>query len=549
MKSKLILTAAILVGGAFSTFAQTHLEGEEYYKADQLNNAYELLQRNMNNPGTDKAVSNYYLGLISLRAKKLDDAKKYFEQGIADNPNYGYNYVGLGQLSLMNGDKKAAEQYFKDAKKNSKKDASLSIAIARAYYNVDPVAYAKEIEKNIDQARKDSPKDGLAATNTDIYLFEGDILNDKQDWGGAANKYEMATTYNKNATEAYVKYANLFTQVNQDYAINMLNKLLQVNPQSALGQRELANAYYNKGDFKNAANAYAKYVQNPNHFKQDEDRYAFLLFYGQDYKGGYDYASKLFKENPSNFTAQRYQFMNAAQLPEMQDNLLPMAEALYTAHKSNSNNKFAPIDYILIGEELNKANRPDEVKALFEEAIADTPDNPEYYRQLGSAYINEKDYAKGADLYLQAVEVAATPGFNDIMQAANYSYLAGANLKATDAQTGTKYLNQATTLAEKAKGVAPKDPRPYKLLGDISIQTVPDSQVTTVAAPFYLQAVEMIDNSPNPASFANYSKSLYNYLGNYYLDQKDNGAAKMYFQKLLELDPTNESVKKVLNSL
>lgn len=59
----------------------------------------------------------------------------------------------------------------------------------------------------------------------------------------------------------------------------------------------------------------------------------------------------LLKANPSNFTAQRYQFMNAAQIKEMAPQMLPMAEALVAAHKSNPANKFAPIDYILIAQE------------------------------------------------------------------------------------------------------------------------------------------------------------------------------------------------------
>ena len=152
----------------------------------------------------------------------------------------------------------------------------------------------------------------------------------------------MAANYNSDATEAYVKYANLFTQVNPEFAIDMLNKLLGLNPNSALAQREIANAYYNAGKYAEAAQHYGNYVQNPNHFKQDEDRFAFLLFYGGDYQKGYDYSTALLKANPQNFTAQRYQFMNAAQIKEMRDQLLPMAEALYAAHKSNKDNNVCP---------------------------------------------------------------------------------------------------------------------------------------------------------------------------------------------------------------
>ena len=74
--------------------------------------------------------------------------------------------------------------------------------------------------------------------------------------------------------------------------------------------------------------------------------------------------------------------MNAAQIKEMAPQMLPMAEALVAAHKSNPANKFAPIDYILIAQELNTAKRPQEAQALLEEAIKEMPENREFYKQL-----------------------------------------------------------------------------------------------------------------------------------------------------------------------
>ncbi|MDE6382530.1 MAG: tetratricopeptide repeat protein, partial [Muribaculaceae bacterium] len=364
------------------------------YKADQLDNAKDLLLRSLNNPQTDKAVSDYYLGLIAIEEGKNSDAANYFSQGVAANAEYPYNYVGQGLIKLMAGDQKGAEELFKQADKLSKKDASLQIAIARAYDRVDPVRYEKQIAKQVEKARK------FNMQNPDIYIFEGDQAREQKDWGKAAGMYEMASGYDNNATAAYVKYANLYTMVNPDYAIKMLNNLLSVNPNSALGQRELANAYYNKKDYANAAAQYGKYVQNPSHFKSDENRYAFLLFYGQDYQKGYDYASKLLAEDPNNFTAQRYQFMNAAQIPAMKEKLLPLAEALYAKHNQNpSANKFATIDFTLIANELLSAKRSDEAIAVLQEGIKEMPEFADFNKSLAFAYLDQNNLSKTADEY------------------------------------------------------------------------------------------------------------------------------------------------------
>lgn len=542
MKFRLYLSAAFLAA-ALTSMAQTHEEGQEYYKADQFANAKELLTRNMNNAGTNKAISNFYLGLIALHEGNTAEAGKYFNDGIQANPDYAYNYVGLGIIDLKNGNKAGAEKNFKEADARDKKSAELQIAVARAYDEVDPVAYAKEIDKRIEKARK------INMQSPDIYVFEGDRKKEMKDFGGAAGQYEMAANYNPNATEAYVKYANLFTQVNPPYAIDMLTKLLQQNPNSALGQRELANAYYNAGKYNEAAKQYSKYIQNPNHFKQDEDRYAFLLFYGGDYKKGYEYSSRLLAENPSNFTAQRYQFMNAAQDKEMADQLLGMAESLYKNHKANPANKFAPIDYILIASEFNTAKRPQDAQQVLEEAIAETPDNPEFYKQLAMTFVGENNLTKAADTFSGYISHSDKPGYNDFIQQATFAFYAGVENRASDPEKAEKYYAMAQEYADKAQAILPDNYKPKKIAGDIAKQKAPESEVASAAVPYYTEAITMLEASPDPSRYSMDAKELYNYMGNYYLDQKNVAKAKEYFSKYLNYDPNNEAYRKFVEGL
>ena len=523
---------------ALTATAQTHQEGAEYYKADQIENAKGLLLRSLNNPQTDKSVSDYYLGLIAIQEGDKAAAAKYFSEGLAANPDNGYNYVGQGELKLMAGDAKGAEADFKTAEKLAKKDAGISIAIARAYDRVDPLVYEKQIAKAVEKARKTNMQ------HPDIYLFEGDVLRAQKDWGGAAGKYEMAANYDNNATQAYVKYANLFTMVNPDFAIKMLQNLLQVNPNSALGQRELANAYYNKKDYAKAAAEYGKYVQNPSHFKQDEDRYAFLLFYGGDYQKGYDYATVLLKANPKHFTAQRYQYMNAANIPAMADQLLPMAENLYAAHKADpKNNKFAAIDYILISGELQNAKRPDEAVEVLKEAIREMPDNATFNKQLASLYVDENDLASAADSYQEYLAKIDNAGYNDYVQQAIYAYYGGAQNIQSDPAKSTKYFELSTKYANMARELAANQYKPVKILGDIAIAQAPNDEARKSAGqPLYEEAIVLLENSADPSKYTSDAKTIYSYLGNYYAMQKDNAKAREYFNKYLTLDPGNQGV-------
>lgn len=167
MKSKILLS--LFLGAALFAGAEGYKDGIEYFKADQFDNAKDILQRNLNNPGTDKAISYYYLGAIDLKKGDKAAAKTSFDNGVAANPECAYNYVGLGEIDLLNGNTSAAESNFKKATGLDKKNYEILVLVARAYYDADPVKYTKEIEKYLAKARKDSK-----LKEPSIYILEGE---------------------------------------------------------------------------------------------------------------------------------------------------------------------------------------------------------------------------------------------------------------------------------------------------------------------------------------------------------------------------------------
>lgn len=157
MKFKLLFS--FLLGSAFCLSAQQgYKDGIEYFRADQPEEAEIILQRTINDPATDKAQANYYLGLIELQKGNAAQAKAFFDKGVAANAADPFNIVGQGAVDLKKGDKSAAEANFKAARQLDKNNPRVLVEIARMYYNTDPVLYAKEIEKTIADARKAAKK-------------------------------------------------------------------------------------------------------------------------------------------------------------------------------------------------------------------------------------------------------------------------------------------------------------------------------------------------------------------------------------------------------
>ena len=279
---KLKLMFSLLLGGAMSMAAEGYMDGVEYFRADQPEEAAIILNNTLTQPGTDQATAYYYLGQIALQQGDKAQAKAMFDKGVAADAENGYNYVGLGSLALSAGDTKAAADYFKKAKGLAKKDADILTEIPRAYFEANPVTYANEIDKWLADIKKQSKNTAPAP-----YILEGDRLAGTN-VGDAAGMYEMAATFDhesKNAQdahpEAYVKYARVIFKVNEKAAIDKLRELLTYQPNSALVQRELAEKLYDANQLTNAANQYEAYIQNPNSFQKDKQRLVGLLFFAQ----------------------------------------------------------------------------------------------------------------------------------------------------------------------------------------------------------------------------------------------------------------------------
>ena len=61
MKTKFFFAAMLLACGSFALNAQGYKDGIDFYKIGKLDDAKELLERNLNNAETNKAEAYYYL--------------------------------------------------------------------------------------------------------------------------------------------------------------------------------------------------------------------------------------------------------------------------------------------------------------------------------------------------------------------------------------------------------------------------------------------------------------------------------------------------------
>lgn len=519
---KIALTLA-LAGASLGVWAQGgYQDGVDYYNADRFEEAKIILDKTLHESNTDKGLANYYLGAIALREGDQAAARRFFEAGIAANPNCGLNHVGLGELALMGGDRKQAEEQFSTALKPNKKSPEVNAAIARAYFNVDPVAYAKQIDKYIQAADKGG--NNKAAV---VYILRGDMAKNTN-VGEAAGWYEGAMVYSEEGgrvnPEAYVKYANLYNKVDPQFAIRKLTELKEKVPTSALAQSELAEKYYDAELFGKAAAAYREYMANPNHFQKDEQRYSQLLFFDGKNQESLDLAKNVLAQDPGNVYMWRMVMLNDAALGNLD-------EAAQYGQKLFGQKKVAVTtnDYNTYGDILEKLGRPDEAVAIYTQAYqADPVKNREMLATLSSLYTDMEKYAEAAEAQQKYVDGGDVKLNDYFVLARRYSNLAisqpeGSEGRADAAQKGIAVVDQTI-----AKAV---DPMPlYNLKARlIQVRDQGKGKVSPDLAETCLLMVETLNQDPeNLSKQTGAYRNAYANLNTYYTEQGDKDKAEYY---------------------
>jgi tetratricopeptide (TPR) repeat protein len=539
MKFKLLLSllcAGVLTAGAQG---QGFKDGIEYYKADQYGNAKTILERTLNDSSTDKALAYYYLGQIAVHDKDVAAAKNYFDKGIQVNPENGFNYVGLGILALNNNDAKGAKTQFDIAKSKTKKYATLLTAIARAYYNADPVTYAKEVDKSLADAYKANK---LAPA---IFVLRGDMDLDQNQIGDAAANYENAIYNDPTSAEAYVKYANAYIKVNPSYAIDKLIELNQKVPNSALAQRELAEKYYDNDQWTRAAQQYGVYIKNPNHFKEDEERYVVLLYFGKNYDESYSLATKILSQDPNSFLMHRMMFLNRAAQEQYAE-----AETLankFFALPQVGNNRFTSNDYVTYGDVLSELGRDSLAIFEYEKAVEVNPEKSDLLKKVSSAYYGSGNYVKAAEAYQKFIDLGQYSTNDLYVLAGRYMTLAG-SLK-----HGSADKNEAIANANKYIDIVlEKVPDDYRISQRKAriLLVANNNEMSEDAANAYERTLQLLDaNSENQTKRVDVYREAYNQIGSYYILKKNNEKAKYYYNKMLELDPSNTALRQYIDNL
>jgi len=537
MKKRLLLFTVLINSILFSIFAiEESKKGIEFYKFGAMEPAKMILLNSYKNGNADKAEVSYYLGEIYFSEEKKDSADYYFKQGLAANPDYVLNEVGLAKLQLKS-NQAAAEASLKKIADKNKKRADVLVAIAKAYFQNEMNEKAMEYVAN---AKKANSK------YAEIYVLEGDIHAANKEIGKASGAYDQALYFDPNCKEAYVRYAGIYTANNPKLSIEILERLIALDPNSPLAQRAVADAYYNAGQFGKALSAYSKYAASEYSSPADLSKYATILFYSGDYAKSSEVALSALKKNPDDFVMNRLLMYNLFEQKKYPEGLAVAEKLMNMKGKQD----FIYLDHVYYGRLLQKEKKMNEALAQFEKARTTDPSKVAIHKEFADVYETIGEYDKAIAHYETFLKEGGDQvKVSDYFTLGKSFYSAGTAITGIDKESQAKKNGYLTKADEFFAHVAEKSPNSH--LGNLwrarANSAIDPETEQGLAKPHY-EATLVILNDNNNKNVKEIIE-CYSYLGYYYFVKNDKAASKSYWNKILELDPNNDTALKALKGI
>ena len=547
----------ILTGFAFLTatrvFAASNEKGIEYYRADLYGAAKIFFLQQTNQSPAEQAENYYYLGQTYYQLNQEDSASYYYRKAIELFPDYPFGYVGEGMLQLKNRNAKAAEDLFKKANNLAKKDPSVQTSIAEVYVLVGDY---ENVKTALDKARKINNK------FSGIYIAEGDMLMKQGKTGEACGRYENAILFNSTDKVAYLKLAQVYKEINTSVALQNLDKLVTIDRNYIPAYAVYGDIYREEGKYKDALDAYEKFIAIPGVPLLQHERYAQLLFFTGQFEKALEQIKYVISNDPNNLVMKRLEAYNSYRLENYAAGLEQMNRFLAEMPKE----RHIYQDYMYLGQLALKEKRLTEALDAFQKALEIDSTQPEIYKEMATAALNANLYSEAIKYYEKYLAMDPSADAMDYYSYAQANYFAAVYyiLPENEASPALETTEYAVFKNNVQKGdnafaevIKRKPELHYGYLGRANINSLLDKyeidktgKMTGYAKPFFEEALPFLLNTNSDGSKNRLIIEAYRYLANYYLSVENNTAAVgEYNKKILDVDPNDEAARKTLQLL
>jgi tetratricopeptide (TPR) repeat protein len=501
--------------------AQTLEEAIQLYKFERFESAKRILTP----MAAGNPQANYYLGLCELAGENVNGAKEIFQKF----PDDAANTAGLARVFFMeNKTPEAMSMLTKVASKAKKKDW------LPFKYAADAITYTEGGDPNM--AVEWYKKAMEITKNGDLHTSTGDAYRKIQGGGGnAMTNYEYAEGYPETQSLANYKMGSLwYAAKNYDSALSKYGRASQLDEKNPLPFKALADAYYRVGKYKISKENIEKYLELSDKSVDDQMQYANTLYLAKEYSLAIAKMNELIAKGVEK--PYMYRVIGYSELELKNDSsALVNMDKLYAKQDPK---KIIPQDHMNYGKLLLKDSiRFSQASSYFTKSIdIDTAkDKTPRYREVAEAFKDAQKYATAAEWYKKIVDQNMTG-----IEPLDYWWSGVMYFYAKDYTNAEPMLK---TMSEKY----PNEPSSYYWLGRVMASSKDKEYKNGAASSYFNQWLGLVKKD-DPAKKNDLIKA-YTYLAMVAYNGNNKAEATDYSNKLLALDPNENTAKQILKGL
>ncbi|MCU0416782.1 MAG: tetratricopeptide repeat protein [Cytophagaceae bacterium] len=499
---------------AQSDKAALHVEKEQY-------NAATSIYKGLLKSDPKKAAEYYYyLGDIAWRKDKQDSAKYYFMEGVKLDETQALNYVGIGKSTFSSNKVESSKSFEKAIALVSPKNALIPEAIAEAYILngteksdfVKAVDYLQKVILN--DPKRISPQ-----------ILLGDAYGKLNEGSKQAEAYNRAQYLLEQTPSPLLKlkFGKMYANVrNFDLAVKYYNEGLALDPTYGPIYRELGDLYSRFKMYDKAITNYENYLKNIDKNQDVEFKYAYFLYQSKDFTKSYEILQQLEAAKYSNKQMVRLKAYVLYEKGSYAESLQQF-ETLFSTFQVN---EISARDYEFNGKALIQSKKEEEGVKYLQLAMQKDTTRLDLCTDIANYYVKKEDYPQAIQ-YLTK-QVNGNPKDASGVNALGMVYYYAGNYSKSDSVFTILTIlkpNSITGYLYKARSQSQLDPE----------------LKTGLAKSTYEKVIELA-----AANTEKYKKELiesYEYIGYYYVTQKDKTNADIQWNKVLLLDPANTKAK------
>lgn len=383
-------------------------------------------------------------------------------------------------------------------------------------------------------------------------MFSGEVCMIRKAYGEAGQKFDEVLSIDPNYVPALKRNAFVYKNVNPHVAIEMLQRIQEVEPNNMTTYRDLGDIYYNLEEYKEAIKSYDTYftavTTNDSTDIRPAENYMMSLYSDMQFPTIAEKVDRFAALDPNDMIFKRMKFFSAVE----NVNTAQAQEAMaYITEKQYADSLYLYLDYFYAANFMADQSEAEDATAqavnYMKLALEKDPTKVPGYKTLATYYRRNRQYDEGIETYKTYMEKLGDKKQLTDVFGLGQQYFTASRQKGITEEKKTEYVQAGIAAFQE---VLKEEPGYYKaqmMIARLSITdgTKPEENVKNL----YEQALTMMEGKDGTESG---KLEAYSYLAFYYVQTDNNDEARKYCDEILKIDPehtTGVQIDKYLKSV